>query len=58
MNNLKSSIISELSKFSDEDYYGSEEQIGNEELILLATGIEIGYKEDIVEWYKRILEQL
>lgn len=58
MNNLKSSIISELSKFSDEDYYGSEEQISNEASILSVTGIEIGYKEDIVEWYKRILEQL
>ena len=51
---LKEFIQSELNKIFKSDYYGSDEQIKNEELILNETNIKMKYNETIEEYYSRI----
>jgi len=56
---LKEFIKSELNKirYSAFDvYYGSDEQIKNEELILNKTNIEMKDRESIEEYYLRIYD--
>ena len=51
---LKDFIKSELNKIFKTDYYGTDEQIKNEELILNETNIKMKYNETIEEYYLRI----
>ena len=51
---LKEFIQSELNKIFKSDYYGSDEQIKNEELILNKTNIKMKDRESIEEYYLRI----
>lgn len=51
---LKEFIKSELEKLKNEDYYGSSNQIKNEDFIYNKTNIEMKYNETIEEYYKRI----
>jgi len=51
---LKEFIQSELNKIFKSDYYGTDEQIKNEELILNETNIKMKYNETIEEYYSRI----
>ena len=44
--------------FKKHDYYGSEDQIENELLILEQTGIEMKYDESVEEYYLRIYDSL
>ena len=51
---LKEFIQSELNKIFKSDYYGTDEQIKNEELILNKTNIKMKDRESIEEYYLRI----
>ena len=53
---LKEFIQSELNKIFKSEYYGSDEQIKNEELILNKTNIEMKDRESIEEYYLRIYD--
>ena len=53
---LKEFIQSELNKIFKSDYYGTDEQIKNEELILNKTNIKMKYNETIEEYYLRIYD--
>ena len=55
---LKEFIKSELDKILKTDYYGTDEQIKNEELILNKTNVEMKYNETIEEYYFRIYDSL
>ena len=57
-NMLKEFIKSELDKILKTDYYGTDEQIKNEELIFNKTNIEMKYLETIEEYYFRIYDSL
>jgi hypothetical protein len=67
---LRVQIVKELSKFEKntsfykEDYWGSEEQIENETNILTELlelldeeVVEMGDREDLVEWFRRMLKE-
>ena len=51
---LKQLILSEMEKIHLPNYYGSEEQIKNENLIYVESGIEMKYNESIEEYYYRV----
>jgi len=55
---LKEFIQSELNKIFKSDYYGTDEQIKNEELILNKTNIKMKDRESIEEYYSRIYNVL
>lgn len=56
---LKQLVKTELDKiFREHDYWGSEEQIDNEMLILEQTGVEATDDESIEEYYLRIYDSL
>ena len=55
---LKEFIKSELNKIFKTDYYGTDEQIKNEELILNETNIKMKYNETIEEYYLRIYDAI
>lgn len=56
---LKQLVENELNKiFKQHDYWGTEEQIDNEMLILEQSGVEATDEESIEEYYLRILEVL
>ena len=55
MKDLKQFILDEMEKLHDgTGYWGSEEQIQNEIIILKESGIEMEDKEAIEEWYYRV----
>jgi hypothetical protein len=67
---LRVKIVKELAKFRErtsfyrEDYFGSEEQIAKETEILFELSerldediVEMGDREDLVEWYERMLKE-
>ena len=51
---LKQFIKSELNKILKTDYYGTDEQIVNEKIILNKTNIKMKNRESIEEYYLRI----
>lgn len=57
---VNSLVQSELNKIFREDYYGSEEQILNEKIlmenVLVKENCEMKYNESIEEWYLRIYD--
>jgi len=57
---VNSLVKSELNKIFREDYYGSEEQILNEKIlmenVLVKENCEMKYNESIEEWYLRIYD--
>ena len=53
---LKSLIKKELDLLFKTDYYGTEEQIENENFIAKESNVEPLYKESIEEWYLRIYD--
>lgn len=54
---LKSLITKEIQDLLlKTDYYGSEEQIENENIIAKVSKVEPLYKESIEEWYFRIYD--
>tara|TARA_B100000780_G_scaffold49431_1_gene30665 strand:+ start:2084 stop:2257 length:174 start_codon:yes stop_codon:yes gene_type:complete len=53
---LKSFIKTELDKLFKTDYYGTEEQIENENFIAKESNVEPLYNENIEEWYLRIYD--
>ena len=57
---LNSLVKSELDKIFKSDYYGSEEQIFNESVIMkndfVKENCEMKYNETIEEWYLRIYD--
>lgn len=56
---LKQLVKTELDKiFREHDYWGSEEQIDNEMLILEQSGVEATDDESIEEYYLRIYDSL
>ncbi len=56
---LKQLVGTELDKiFKVHDYWGSEEQIDNEMLILEQSGVEATDDESIEEYYLRIYDSL
>ena len=55
---LKQFIKSELNKILKTDYYGTDEQILNEKIILNKTNIKIKNRESIEEWYMRVYDSL
>ena len=56
---LKQLVKTELDKiFREHDYWGSEEQIDNEMLILEQSGVEATDDESIEEYYLRIYNSL
>jgi len=57
---IKDIIKQELKLLNDENfqnYWGSEIQIKNENNILNFTKVEMKDREDIVEWYERLLKK-
>ena len=54
MLDLKSLILNEMEKIHLPNYYGSDEQIKNENLIYVESKIEMKYNESIEEYYYRI----
>ncbi len=58
---IKDIINQELLMLNDQIlfncYWGSEQQIKNEIAILDFTKVEMKEKEDIVEWYERLLKK-
>ena len=57
---IKDIINQELKLLNDENfnnYWGSEQQIKNENNILNFTKVEMKNREDIVEWYERLLKK-
>ena len=57
---IKDIINQELELLNDENfnnYWGSEQQIKNENNILNFTKVEMKHREDIVEWYERLLKK-
>lgn len=54
MKDLKQFILDEMEKIHDPGYWGSEEQIQNEIVILKESGIEMEDKEAIEDWYYRV----
>ena len=54
MKDLKELILEEMEKIHLPNYWGSEEQIQNEILILKESGIEMKDKEAIEDWYYRV----
>jgi predicted nuclease with TOPRIM domain len=57
---IKDIIKQELELLNDENfqnYWGSEIQIKNENNILNFTKVEMKDREDIVEWYERLLKK-
>lgn len=57
MLDLKKLILNEMEKIHLPNYYGSEEQIKNENLIYVESKIEMKYNESIEEYYYRIYHQ-
>ena len=56
---LKQLVKLELDNiFQKHDYYGSEDQIENEMLILNETGIEMEHDESVEDYYLRIYYSL
>ena len=56
---IKQLVKTELDKiFREHDYWGSEEQIDNEMLILEQSGVEATDNESIEEYYLRIYDSL
>ena len=56
---IKQLVKTELDKiFREHDYWGSEEQIDNEMLILMQTGVQATEDESIEEYYLRIYDSL
>ena len=53
---LKQFIKSELNKILKTDYYGTDEQIVNEKIILNKTNIKMKDRESIEEYYLRIYD--
>jgi len=53
MLDLKNLILNEMEKIHLPDYYGSYEQIKNENLIYVKSKIEMKYNETIEEWLLR-----
>ena len=57
---IKDIIKQELELLNDENfqnYWGSEQQIENENNIFDFTKVEMKHREDIVEWYERLLKK-
>tara|TARA_B100000212_G_scaffold327017_1_gene289973 strand:- start:504 stop:704 length:201 start_codon:yes stop_codon:yes gene_type:complete len=54
MLDLKELILNEMEKIHLPNYYGSKEQIKNENLIYVESGIEMKYNESIEEYYYRV----
>lgn len=56
---IKQLVKTELDRiFREHDYWGSEEQIDNEMLILMQTGVQATEDESIEEYYLRIYDSL
>ena len=51
-------LVRELEELKQFDYYGSEQQIKNENIIAVESKIEPLEKETIEEWYLRIFNQI
>ena len=51
---LKQLILSEMEKIHLPNYYGSVEQIKNENLIVEKSKVEMKYNESIEEYYYRV----
>ena len=54
MKDLKEFILQEMEKIHLPNYWGSEEQIQNEIIILKESGIKMEDKEAIEDWYYRV----
>ena len=55
---LTNLLVRELEELKQFDYYGSEQQIKNENIIAVESKIEHLEKETIEEWYLRIFNQI
>ena len=56
LNSLQHFISKELDEIkNNQNYYGSEKQIENENYIFSIVNIEMKYNETIEEYYKRLL---
>ncbi len=56
LNSLQHFISKELNEIkNNQNYYGSEKQIENENYIFSIVNIEMKYNETIEEYYKRLL---
>lgn len=53
---LNNFINNELNKLFKTDYWGTEEQIENENIILNSVEIEMEYNETIEEFYKKLIK--
>jgi hypothetical protein len=53
---LNNFVKNELDKLFKTDYYGTEEQIENEELILFASALPMTDEETIEEYYLRVYD--
>ena len=53
---LNNFVANELDKLFKTDYYGTEEQIKNEELILFASALPMTDEETIEEYYLRVYD--
>ena len=54
MLDLKQMILSEMEKIHLPNYYGSKQQIENENKIVKESKVEIKYNESIEEYYYRV----
>lgn len=53
---LNNFINNELNKLFKTDYWGTEEQIENENIILNSVEFEMEYNETIEEFYKKLIK--
>ena len=51
---IQNTITQELNKLNNVNYYGSDEQIVNENYIVNHSNIEMLYNESIEEYYNRL----
>ena len=54
MKDLKSFILEEMERIHLPNYYGSKQQIQNENLIYVESKIKMKYNESIEEYYYRV----
>jgi hypothetical protein len=54
MKDLKNFILEEMERIHLPNYYGSKQQIQNENLIYVESKIEMKYNESIEEYYYRV----